>query len=164
MNQQRSSYDSGARRYAGVNDEIIRVPIAQMKTGPIVSACQDIQTIASAKKNNWPYANTDILERQGLNDTRIGTQHQGAGVGGDKIMDQLGSRQDSEASHDSYSSHGSGSATIQDLATTQRIENSQNRLESQGIPSDPNDSRATSVKGTVIPVWALKGVVVELCD
>ena len=90
-----------------------------------------------------------------MNDTRISTQHQGTGVGADKMIDQPGSMQDSEASHDSYSSHGSGSARTQDLATTQRIENSQNRLDSQGKPSDPNDSRATSV-GTVIPVWALK--------
>lgn len=156
MNQQRSSYNSGVRRYAGINEEIIRVSIAKMKTGSMVSSYQDIQDIASATKDNWAYANTDILQRQGLNDTRISTQHQGEGVGADKVIDQLGSIQDSEASHDSYSSHGSGSARTQDLATTQRIENSQNRLDSQGKPSDPNDSRATSVKGTVILVWALK--------
>lgn len=38
-------------------------------------------------------------------------------------------------------------ATAQDLATTQRRENLQNCLEGQGKPSEPDDSRAVSVRG-----------------
>lgn len=148
MNQQRYSYDLGVRRYAGINEESMRapIPVARMTTGPMDSSFHDTQHIASTTNVNWPSASIDTLEQQKLNDTRIGTQRQEAGVGADKMMGQQGSRQDSEASHDSYSTHDSCSSY--DPGSSHNSENRQSpedRLDGQG---EPPDSRAASVEGT----------------
>ena len=95
MGGQGYSHDSGVRRFVGRNQQRMRAPVAKMTTGQMVSSCKNTCDIASMTMNNWPYANTNGPAQESLENTSMGTQLQGTGVGADSTMDRQGYNHDS---------------------------------------------------------------------
>lgn len=97
MDPQGHSHDSVVRRYAGINEQRMRAPVAQMtlNTGTMISSFENTQNIPSMTMENWPYVNINTPEQQSLDNTRTGIQLQGTGFGPDSTMDTQGYSYDS---------------------------------------------------------------------